>query len=144
MKKLIPIRAHHLLCIPRFYHGGYDKRFAKNIKKICMQIRKKPDSSIKLISSKLDVLCKSCPHATSGECKQSAEIGRFVVKQDKRIIKILKLKSGFIYRAKDIFGLSMEKANDKKIRHICRNCIFLDNCFKVGINKSFKRDLEKN
>ena len=43
---MIKIRGHHLLCIPRFYSGGYNKEFAENMKYICMQIRKNPDVKI--------------------------------------------------------------------------------------------------
>lgn len=144
MGKPLLIRAHHLLCIPRFYHGGYDKRFAENIKKVCLQIRKNPNISIKVIDSKLDVLCKKCPHASHGRCNQSKRIRKWVVVQDKRIVKHLKLKPNSTYRARDIFGLSIKKANNKRIKQICRNCIYLKNCLKVGINRSFKKDLEES
>ncbi|MBU1988422.1 MAG: DUF1284 domain-containing protein, partial [Nanoarchaeota archaeon] len=60
--KTIKIRAHHLLCIPRFYSGGYNKTFSDNMKNIVMQIRKNPDVKIKVISGKSDVLCDKCPH----------------------------------------------------------------------------------
>ena len=49
MEDIIKIRAHHLLCIPRFYRGGYDEKFARNIKEICQGIRKNPKINIKIV-----------------------------------------------------------------------------------------------
>jgi len=144
MNKLIKIRAHHLLCIPRFYRGGYDKKFATNMKKVVQSIRKNPDTKIKVVVGSVDVLCEECPYWSKKECIQSKEIGKWVVAQDKKVLKYLKLKQNSIHKAKDIFNLSMEKVNSKTMSKICSKCIFLDNCLKVGINNSFKNDLNRN
>ncbi|MDP1728673.1 MAG: DUF1284 domain-containing protein [archaeon] len=141
MEKPITIRAHHLLCIPRFYRREYNKRFAEKIRKICNSIRKNPQIPIKLVSEKLDNLCYKCPHAKQGRCNQSKEIEQFVIKQDKKVIEYLKLKANSVHRAKEIFNLSMKKINDKNVRKFCNKCIFVNNCSRVGINKSFKKDL---
>ena len=138
---MIRIRAHHLICIPRFYHGGYNKKFAENMKKICMQIRKHPDTKIKIVVGKADDLCDKCPYWNGKKCIQSEEIGKWVIEQDKKVLRYLKLKENSIYKAGEIFSLSMDKVNPKTIKSVCKNCIFLDNCIKVGINKSFKKDL---
>ncbi len=142
-KNTIKIRAHHLLCIPRFYSGGYDKKFAQNMKKICLKIRKNPKMKIKVIVGKPDDLCDKCPYLYNKNCVQSKEIGKWVVLQDKKILKYLKLKPKSIHKAKDIFNLAINKVNLKNIRQVCKNCIFLENCIKIGVNKSFKRDLNK-
>ncbi len=137
------VRAHHLQCIPRFYHGGYNKEFAQNMKKICLDIRKNPNSKIKIVSGKPDDLCKKCPYLFEKECIQSKKIGKWVISQDKKIIKYLKLKPNSIYKVKDVFNLSMEKVNSKNIQNVCKGCIFLKNCVKVGINKSFRKELNR-
>src|SRR3989339_147902 len=111
MKELIKIRAHHLLCIPRFYHGGYDKEFAKNMKNVVQDIRKNPNQEIKIVVGKDDILCDSCPYWYKNECVQSKQIGRWVVSQDKKIAKYLNLKSNSIHKAKDIFNISMNSIN---------------------------------
>ncbi len=141
---MMRIRAHHLLCIPRFYSGGYDKEFADNMKKICNRIRENPSIKIKVVVGQLDDLCFACPYAHNKKCVQSPEIGEWVVAQDKKIIKYLKLKLNSIHRAKDVFNLSMERVNPKTLSTVCKGCIYLDNCMKVGVNKSFQRDLNKN
>ena len=143
VRKMIKIRAHHLLCIPRFYHGGYNKEFANNMKRICLTIRKHPNTKIKIISGKPDDLCKNCPYLYKNNCIQSDTIGKWVIMQDKKVAKYLKLKPNSIHKAKDIFNLSINEINSENIKNICKGCIFLENCIKVGINKSFGKDLNK-
>ena len=82
MREPIEIRAHHLLCIPRFYSGGYDREFAGNMKKLCSIIRKNPGTKVKIITGKPGELCRECPHRQENMCMQSEEIGRWVVSQD--------------------------------------------------------------
>jgi len=140
---MIKIRAHHLACIPRFYHGGYDKTFAKNMKRICLKLRKNPNTKIKITSEDADSLCLKCPHWHKKECTQSKEIGKWVKIQDKKNLKHLKLEKNSIHNTKEIFNLSIEKINPNTIEKVCKNCIFLENCIKVGINKSFQKDINK-
>ena len=144
MKEPIKIRAHHLLCIPRFYHGGYDEKFDKNMKNVVQDIRKNPNQEIKIVIGKNDNLCDSCPYWFENGCVQSKQIGRWVVSQDKKIAQYLKLKSNSIHNARDIFNLSMNNINSNNLDDICSGCVFLKNCIKVGINNSFKKDLNKN
>lgn len=143
MTEIIKIRFHHLLCIPRFYHGGYDEKFTKNMKNVVQSIRKNPNQKIKIITGKNDNLCDSCPYWYENRCVQSKKIGKWVVSQDKKVAKYLNLKPNSIHKAKDVFNLSMNKVNNKTIKSICKSCIFLENCIKVGINNSFKKDLNK-
>jgi hypothetical protein len=144
MENTIKIRAHHLGCIPRFYRGGYDENFAENMKNICATIRKNPNIKIKILVGKLDDLCMQCPHKYKDGCIQSEKIGKWVVAQDKKVAKFLKIKPNSIHTAKDIFNLAMDRINEKTIKSVCKDCIFLDNCVKVGINNSFRKDLNKN
>jgi hypothetical protein len=144
MQELIKIRAHHLACIPRFYRGGYNEEFATNMKKICATIRKNPDIKIKILVGKPDDLCEKCPYLYKKECIQSKEIGKWVVAQDKKVAKYLKLKSNSVRKAREVFNLSIDKVNRGTIKAVCNDCIFLENCIKVGINNSFRKDLNKN
>lgn len=143
MDEMIEVRTHHLLCIPRFYSGGYNKKFADNMKNVCWTIRENPNTKIKLLVAKPDALCKKCPHWGGDKCIQSPEITKMVVAKDKEVIKYLKLKPNSIHKAKDLFNLSMEKVNDKNMRKVCKGCIFLEDCAHVGINKTFKKKLNK-
>jgi len=144
MNEPIEIRAHHLLCIPRFYRGGYDKKFAQNMGKNCMYIRKHPNVKIKVLVAKLDDLCHKCPHKFQDGCVQSKKIGKWVVSQDEKVANFLNIKSNSIFDAKEIFNLSLDKVNEDTIKSVCKGCIFLSNCIKVGVNNSFKKDLNKN
>ena len=139
---MIKLRPHHLVCIPRFYRGGYDKKFAKNMKKICLIIRKNPNIKIKIVS-RLDDLCEECPHKYKKGCIQSKKMGKWVVNQDRKVVRYLKIKQNSVYTAKEIFNLSMNKIGSKDVEKICHGCIFLKNCAHVGINKSFQKEVNK-
>ena len=67
MKQPIKIRGHHISCIPRFYHGGYDKTFAKNMKEICMQIRKNPTPNQDTPMQKITDLLSAAEEITTAE-----------------------------------------------------------------------------
>ena len=62
------------------------------MKKIIMQIRKHPETKVKLLIGKPDSFCESCPHLHKEKCIQSPAIGKWVISQDKKMLKILKLK----------------------------------------------------
>ncbi len=136
------IRAHHLLCIPRFYGGGYDKEFGENLKKICFEIRKNPDMKIK-VTNKCDDICAQCPYKKDGICKKTPKFNYWILKHDSRTLKKLKLKEDSIHKAKDVFNLSMDKVNNSNIMEVCKGCVFLKNCIKVGINNSFKKEINR-
>ena len=140
---VIKIRAHHLLCIPRFYSGGYNKKFATNMKKICQTIRKKPETKIKILVGKMDALCDKCPHNQENICRNPEEKDKWVIAEDKKVSKYLKLKPNSVHKAKEAFNLSMKKVKDKSVKSICKHCPFVENCLKVGINNSFRKDLNK-
>jgi len=144
MEWQLNVRAHHLLCIPRFYSGGYDKKFATNMKKVCLAIRKNPRAKVKILVGKLDCLCKKCPYGHNGKCTQPRGMGKWVVLQDKKVAKYFKLKPNSIHAARDVFNLSMDQANDKTIKSVCKGCVFLNDCTYVGINNSFRNDLNRN
>ncbi len=140
---MIDVRAHHLLCIPRFYRGGYDEEFSVNMKEVCMNIRKDPNTEIKVIVAQPDVLCMKCPHRDGQTCAQSKKIGLWVVEQDKKVLKYLGLVEGSVHKAKDVFNLSVGRVNEATIQEVCANCRFLKNCMRVGVNKSFITDLRR-
>ena len=141
--KMIKIRAHHLLCIPRFYSGGYNKKFAKNMKKIVYDIRKNPHQKIKIVIGKPDDLCMACPHLKGEACKNPEEVEKWVILEDKKVAKHIKIKPNSIHLAKELFNLSMQKVRDKDVKKICKECPFMENCLHVGINKSFQKDINK-
>jgi len=144
MERLIEIRAHHLVCIPRFYNGGYSEDFAQNMKEICLHIRENPEVKIKVIVGEMDHLCDKCPHKFEEGCVQSKEIGKWVISQDEKVANFLNIELNSIHKAKDIFNLSLTKIHEDTIKSVCEGCIFHFNCMKVGVNNSFRKDLNKN
>ena len=141
MEKPIKIRGHHLICLPRHYNGSYDKKSSEHWKKICLNIRKNPNQKIKVIT-KCDELCKKCPHFKNNICKKTPQMNKILTKFDEKIIKILGIKNNSIHKAKDIFNLSIDKIKDKDIGRLCNGCGNENVCGKVGINKSFQKELK--
>ena len=143
MKEIIKLRPHHLLCIPRFYGGGYNKEFGKNLKRICFFIIKNPNITIK-VSKECDDICKKCPHKRDNICKKTPKLNYWILRQDTKVLNKLKLEDNSTHKAKNIFNLSIDNINSKDVKDICGGCVFLNNCIKVGINNSFKKDLDNN
>ena len=143
----IEVRGHHLLCIPRYYRecfsDGYGKVFAENMKNICKQIRANPSLQVKLISEKPDVLCKKCDHLIENKCTNGNNMSKWVENQDVKTLEYLKLKPNSIYVAKDVFNLAMNEINDENFSEFCQGCAYVDNCTKIGINRSFAKDLNR-
>lgn len=139
---MIIIRGHHLLCIPRFYRGGYTEEFADNMKKICMQIRDNPDIKIKVIKG-CDDICDKCYHKKNNLCKRTPKFDCVVLRWDENVFKKFDIKENSIHKAKDIFNLSMNKVNNGMVTENCKGCPHKKNCLKVGINNSFRRDINK-
>lgn len=113
------------------------------MKETCQYIRKNPSVKIKILVAELDVLCGSCPYNHEQVCVQSEQIGRWVKEHDKRVAEYLEIKTNSVYKASEVFNLSMEKVTSQNIESICLDCIFLENCMKVGINNSFMKDINK-
>ena len=91
---MLNIRAHHLLCIPRYYSEGYDKTFAIRHKKICMSIRKNPEQKIRIVR-KVDDLCAKCPYRKGKVCMKTPIENKEVLLLDKKGIKQTEIKGKF-------------------------------------------------
>ena len=138
------IRAHHLLCIPRYYRGiVYDRRYSENLRGICEYIRNNPDSMIKL-TLKCDDICSKCPHMIADSCNKKPGINKRIINRDKQVLSMLNLEQKNAYKAKDIFNLSIEKIGEKEIAVICHTCQFIDHCLKWGVNNSFRKDINSS
>jgi hypothetical protein len=139
---MITLKPHHLLCIPRYYRGGYNNKYAKNFKRICMGIRKNPDQKIK-VTKKCDDICIKCPHQLNYTCKKRENINHWIMIMDNKVLKLLKIKNNSTHKAKDILNLSINKIKKKELKNICKGCEFLQFCIKYNLNKSFIKDINK-
>lgn len=133
------IRAHHLLCIPRFRGKGYNKKIKRGIFNIQKRIKENPNMKIKVIKS-CDAVCNACPFMLNKKCVKKPEINHIEI-QDNRVIKKLNLKENQIFKARDIFNLSA-KIKNKELKQICKGCGYLRFCLKHGLNKSLLNKLK--
>jgi hypothetical protein len=143
MNEPIDIRAHHLLCIPRFYGGGYNKEFGDNMRQVCNHIRGNPLTRIRVVVAHTDVICSKCPHVKGEQCAQTLKIAKWVNIQDRTVAKRLGIKDGTVLPARDVFNLSMDNLETKDVKRICAGCSFIDYCVEKGINGSFCKDINR-
>ncbi len=139
---MLEIRAHHILCIPRFYGISYNKDFAKHWKNVCHDIKNNPEMKIKVVR-KCDDMCSKCPHKKGDICKKEPEINSSILSMDETVLKKLGLKENSVHEARDVFNLSMESIQNADIRNTCKGCDFLEGCIKWGVNNSFEKDMNR-
>lgn len=132
----IKIRAHHLLCIPRFKGGGYNKNIRERIFEIQKRIKENPNIKIKVVKE-CDNICDACPFKKDNICKKTPKLNYWILVQDNKVLKKLNIKNNQTFKAKNIFKLSIVKIKNKELKNICKRCNFLDFCLKYGLNKSF-------
>ena len=142
---MIKLRAHHLLCLPRCYSGGYNKIFAIRQKQICASLRKNPNQKIKVVR-KVDDLCAKCLYRKGNVCVKTPIENKEVLLLDGKVLKRLKIKENSVRTAKDVFNLSMDKI--PSVRILCKTCDMVESCCisginNTGINSSFRTDLNK-
>jgi hypothetical protein len=135
------IRAHHLLCIPRFKGGGYDKKIRKKMFLVQKKIIKNSKLKVRLVK-KCDYICLSCPFFNKNKCRKRKNIEYWINIQENKIVKRLKIRYNQNFLAKNIFMLSINEIKNKELKNICRGCEYLKYCLKHGINKSFIKKLK--
>jgi len=137
MEQLL-LRPHHILCIPRYYYGGYDKEFSRNFRNLCKTIRNNPNIKIK-VSVSPDLICQKCKHLNGSKCNKRPNIDYWIKVQDNKVLKILKIQPDSVHIAKEIFKRSID-LEKKELEKICNGCEYLPAC---QVNNSFKKDLKK-
>jgi len=145
MEKL-RLRPHHLLCIPRYFRGGYNKEYADNFRRICFSIREKPYLDIEIVLG-CDDVCEKCSYRQDNTCTKREGINELILIQDRKVLETLKIKTGDIFKAKDIFTLSINKIKNEDLEKFCkiyRGCDYLNSCISYGFNKSFVKNISQN
>lgn len=136
VKRKMKIRAHHLLCIPRFKGGGYNKNIRDKIRDIQKKIKENPDLKI-VITTSCDDICNSCTFNINNKCMKKQNSNYWIKVQDSKVMKRLGIKNNQEFLAKDIFTMSINKITNKELKQICKGCEFLRCCLKYSLNKSF-------
>lgn len=136
------IRAHHLLCIPRFRGGGYSKEAGRHLRSTCKSIRENPEKKIRVVME-CDDICLKCPHFNGKICVKRKGINKIILAHDDRVLKKLGIKKNMNYEIRNIFNLSVREIGSEQLKDICKGCGFLEYCIKYGINTSFVKDINK-
>jgi hypothetical protein len=128
-KKIIEIRAHHILCTQGFQGYGYDGQFTENLSWICSKIKSGNIRKVRIIN-KSDIICKYCPYCKNEVCvKRKNGRRNDISKVDLNIMKILNLKRGEVKSLNLLIKLTNENPEIiKKLKKICSECEWVEKC----------------
>lgn len=124
MKKVINLRAHHLLCTVLYKGAGYSKDFTENMDGIVKALRE--GSLIKLRCTQ-DIICSECPNALNdGRCaldKKEAEY-KEIKTLDSKVVEYFGLEDNLteMCQSEKIFASVKNRINKEVFDEFCGNC----------------------
>ncbi|MDR0900784.1 MAG: DUF1284 domain-containing protein [Methanobrevibacter sp.] len=141
-KKVIKLRAHHLICLQGYQGYGYDKSFKLNLENILNELEQIKDIKVKILSSN-DDLCDCCPHLKENQCylgieesnrknpskKEIEESDNRIINMDLAILEKTSIKENKEYginKLYDIVNNTFQTIED--IQKICGNCRWQEQC----------------
>ena len=125
MNNRLLLRPHHGLCIQNFRGKGYSDEFVREMARIVALLEANPKQQITLHAG-ADVVCKACPHKTSG---LGCDSGQKVLSYDQRCLSLCGLREGD--------SLTWEEYRDrlreavvlpKRYREVCIDCQWIGIC----------------
>jgi hypothetical protein len=121
----LKIRGHHLLCLLGFRNRGYSPEFVAAMKRVREVFQDNPDAPIVLVT-KCDIICASCPHSSSGECRKSPDAAKQIKEKDTAILKKLGFRDNSRTTPKVAWNRVREKFEPEDITAICWRCEWLE------------------
>ena len=73
-KAIIPLRAHHGLCLHFFQGKGYSGAFVENIAQKKAMLERNP---LVRLTDQADEICRACPNNLSGQCESAEKVQRY-------------------------------------------------------------------
>lgn len=128
------IRAHHLLCMQGFQGYGYSEDFTKNMAHVIQTLKNFPESKIEIISGN-DIICTCCPHNIDSICQENLKSPENIIAMDNKVLEKLRIPSGSIFKAGNIFKIVNEELTHPDVMDICGDCRWSKKCLWL-ISKS--------
>jgi hypothetical protein len=89
-------------------------------------VEQNPDMEIEVVDT-CDVICLACPNSQGSECYKSGIKQNTMVKEiDHRVMKLLDIKPGDRFKARELYALVKEKIHPTDINDICKGCEWLN------------------
>lgn len=122
---MLEIRPHHILCIFGWRGRGYDEQFTGNFNKIVDSLWQVKESELKLVAGADDV-CRACPNYNFDQCRLETDTQLSADAIDRRVLKRVDLKTGEIYRVKDLLSRVALDIRPAELISICDGCMWLE------------------
>jgi len=106
------------MCTLGFQGKGYSASFIRNYQKIFDIVTKEPDTPIQ-VTTKLDDICRVCPHQRSEE---KCEKQTLIEKLDNAYQTLLGLEEDQILSWQDAKALIKERVSIEKFHQSCEGC----------------------
>ena len=127
---MITLRAHHLLCLPRFAGEGYNPKFVRNLASLADCLDADSGQSVQLVSGPDDI-CLHCPHCMDSACTLEGN-GPTVLERDRRVLSLLELEAGdcrpYSELQKKLSGILVHFT----LRDVCGDCRWLGTCLRFA------------
>ena len=119
---VIPLRAHHGLCL-RFFQGkGYIGAFVENMARKKAMLEENP---LVRLTDQADEICRACPNNLCGQCESAEKVRRY----DRTVLSLCGLTPGDVlpYRelAERVLGSILIPGRREDI---CGDCQWTDLC----------------
>lgn len=120
---IVPIRAHHLLCMQGFQGYGYNDEFRYNLEKLVKYLDSHPHCQIKVVAD-ADVICEKCPNLKEEHCNKPLSSGS-IQDMDITVLNKLKIPEGKIETAQNLFYQVNMALN---LDDVCGDCSWQSKC----------------
>ena len=120
--KVIPLRAHHGLCLHFFQGKGYSGTFVENMAQKKAILEQNP---LVRLTDQADEICRACPNNLSGQCESAEKVQRY----DKAVLSRCGLTPGEVLPYRELTERVQETILLPGHREdICGDCQWTDLC----------------
>ncbi|MCW3490429.1 DUF1284 domain-containing protein [Dethiobacter alkaliphilus] len=123
---MLTLRAHHLLCLPRFRGRGYSEEFTANMAAVAKSLSENPRQMVRITDGPDDI-CDFCPHLNNRQCVNA----RNVKKRDRQVLAFLGLQAGES-REYAFLQQRLHALKGAAFQKCCTDCGWLDLCLSFA------------
>ena len=119
---IIPLRAHHGLCLHFFQGKGYSGTFVENMARKKAMLEQNP---LVRLTDQADEICRACPNNLCGQCESAEKVRRY----DQEVLSRCGLTPGDVLPYRELAERVQETILIPGRREeICGDCQWTDLC----------------
>ena len=120
--KIIPLRAHHGLCLHFFRGKGYSGDFVKNMAQKKAMLEENP---LVRLTDQADEICRACPNDLCGQCESAEKVQRY----DREVLSRCGLTPGDVLPYRELTERVLDNILMPGHREeVCGDCQWTDLC----------------